>query len=62
MSRQKAPKQEKAPSRGRIPWLVLLGMLLVAGMLLTLWFGRGSRHGYGLLTIPEDHGAPLRTG
>jgi hypothetical protein len=32
--------------------LLILAVVLVVGMLLTAFFGRGSRHGYGM-TLPR---------
>lgn len=49
--------------RRRIPWLAVLALLLALGMVLTLWLGRGSRHGYGQCPkLPHSQGAPLSTG
>jgi cytochrome c oxidase assembly factor CtaG len=33
--------------------LIILGIALVVGMLLTALFGRGSRHGYGMVPVEE---------
>jgi len=32
--------------------LIALAIALVVGMLLTAFFGRGSRHGYGAISVP----------
>jgi len=50
MTRKKGPHQF---------WLLLPALLLLAGMLLTLLFGRGSRHGYGVL--PSEDGFSRRS-
>ena len=31
--------------------LIILGITLIVGMLLTAIFGRGSRHGYGMIPV-----------
>ncbi|NIQ98566.1 MAG: hypothetical protein GWO11_08970 [Desulfuromonadales bacterium] len=42
--------------------LIVLIVLLLIGMALTLWLGRGSRHGYGGPIAPPDYPGPLSTG
>ena len=34
--------------------LLILAIALIAGMLLTAIFGRGSRHGYGMVPSPAN--------
>ncbi|MDF1536471.1 MAG: hypothetical protein P1S46_08235 [bacterium] len=41
-------------------FLVILAVVLVVGMLLTVFFGRGSRHGYGFFPGQERMGVVLR--
>jgi hypothetical protein len=43
--------------------LIVLAIFLIIGMFLTAFFGRGSRHGYGMIFSPNEnnvifHGLP----
>lgn len=42
-------------------FFIILVLLLMIGMALTLWLGRGSRHGYGQNTVPSTYSLPVKT-